>query len=75
MTERTLRICDACHNEITKGEKYINAAPYGAHFHEGCIVKMSAKDMIVALNLDDIKLMVDDNWQDAVKACYLWRTR
>lgn len=74
MTTKTTitRTCDKkdCGGIIDAGERYVSASTYGAEFHELCLIKMTAFDLIKALGLDEIKLMVDEDYQTAEKLCY-----
>ena len=73
MSERIVITCDECKKEIRDQQRFVNAGVYGIHLHEGCINKLSARDIIVMFNLDDIKIMILNDWQGSVKAPSYWR--
>lgn len=49
-------MCDLCEKEITKNQYHVDASVYGVDFHQSCFIEASAKDLVVALNLDDISI-------------------
>jgi len=57
--------------EIIATETYVNANPYGVDLHISCFKQMSAFDIVKMLQLDDIKKMYSNNWQDSAKICYM----
>ena len=60
--------CDKCGNQIFKDELYLAAGVYGVDLHLNCLKLMSADELIVILNLDDMKVMMYEGWTNAVKA-------
>ena len=67
MTQKTVTICDHCGKNIAEDEKFINAGTYGIHLHLKCIEDLNALDLVAILDLDDIKLMVGEDWQGSEK--------
>jgi len=70
-TTTTIRTCDVCKAEIEKQSPFINAGTYGVHAHTTCFVKLSALETIKLLGLDEIKYMIDSDWQNATKVIYM----
>ena len=47
--------CDFCKKLILDVENYIDASVYGKDFHNACVQNMNGFDMLIELELDDIK--------------------
>ena len=47
--------CDFCKKLILDSENHIDASTYGKDFHNACVHNMSGLDMMIALELDDIR--------------------
>jgi hypothetical protein len=60
--------CDKCGLEILSPEKFLNAEAYGIDLHLGCVKQMSAIEIIRMLDLDDIKVMKINGWDESEKA-------
>lgn len=67
MSNRTIRTCDICHNDIAINQYYINAGTYGADFHVVCARSIDFLSFVKLLNLDEIKFMVNEDWNDSRK--------
>ena len=46
--------CDKCKKSIEE-QNYIDAGTYGKDFHIACIKNMNGLEMLIALELDDIR--------------------
>jgi hypothetical protein len=57
--------CDLCTLSIPVDEKYINAMTYGVVFHIDCLKRMTAHQLVKIMDLDDVKLMFDKDWENA----------
>jgi hypothetical protein len=69
-TTVTTRICDICKEEIIKTDLYINAGTYGIDAHRICARDLNFQETVRLLILDEIKIMVDDDWDNAKKLAY-----
>jgi hypothetical protein len=59
--------CDKCTLSIPIDTKYINAMSYGVVFHIECLKLMTAHELIKIMDLDEVKLMTDEDWTGAVR--------
>lgn len=79
MSTKTIKIvrCDKCGISIAEKTKYINANTYGRDFCVNCFINMNALDLVKILNLDEIKLMYINDWENSAKICYMdnWMIR
>ena len=69
MTSKTTTVltCDVCKLEIGNNEHYINAGTYGADAHTKCAINLDFFSTVKLLNLDDIKYMRFEDWENARK--------
>ena len=63
----TVRNCDVCKLKINKDVRYINANFYAKDFHIMCLMMIDALTIIKILGLDEIKVMVNNDWATAIK--------
>ena len=63
----TIVTCDVCKKEIIKTENYINAGTYGIDMHTFCGLGLDFFKTVQLLNLDEIKVMRFEDWENASK--------
>lgn len=62
-------ICDSCGQPInTDGSLYFDAGVYGVELHLECLDKLSAKQLIVILSLDDTYVAKRGEYDRGMKA-------
>ena len=54
MSTTTIITCDYCKRQITDHATHIDAGVYGKDLHRSCILRMTAAELVIILNLDDI---------------------
>ena len=56
MSATTIITCDYCKQRITVHATHVNAGVYGKDLHRSCILRMTAAELVIILNLDDIRI-------------------
>ena len=56
MSTTTIITCDYCERQITDRATHVNAGVYGKDLHQSCILQMTAMELVIILNLDDIRI-------------------